>query len=113
MAIIHGRIYASSGQNSLYAPPTEMLHPSLLLLAVSILAADALHTFPTPPALKPPGMALLGSDATGSMRQIPAVHPLRGGGPLLGGGSADNDLAVKFLYFSCFVATANSMVRLR
>jgi len=80
-----------------------MLRASLLL-AVSILAADALHTCPTPPALKPP---LRGAPWAG-----PALHPLRGGGPLLGGGSADNDLAVKFLYFSCFSATVHTMVRL-
>ena len=81
-----------------------MLFRPLLVLALSILAADALHTS-TPPALKLTGaMALPGRGASERLKQTPALRALRGG--------SDDTMAVNFLWFSFSTVVFNAMVRL-
>lgn len=83
----------------------KMLFRPLLLLALSILAADALHSS-TPPARKLTGAmaALRGSGASERLQQTPALRALRGG--------SDDTMAVNFVWLSCSSVALSSMVRL-
>ena len=75
-----------------------MLARTLLLFAVSILVADALHTSSLAPALKSPGAM-----AAARLERTPTLHALRGG--------SDDAMAVNFVWFSCFAVAASAMVR--
>ncbi|KAJ1472614.1 hypothetical protein T484DRAFT_1839615 [Baffinella frigidus] len=80
-----------------------MLFRPLLLLALSILAADALHSS-TPPARKLTGAmaALRGSGASERLQQTPALRALRGG--------SDDTMAVNFVWLSCSSVALSSML---